>query len=107
MAKTNSAVSPATNPAATPAATQRQLASWHDYYELCKPRVVLLMLLTSVIGMFMAVPGMVPWQVLLFGNLGIALCAGSAAAVNHLVDRRIDLVMARTHNRPIAQGRVD
>jgi heme o synthase len=82
-------------------------ATWRDYYELCKPRVVLLMLLTSIIGMFMATPGMVPWQVLLFGNLGIALCAGSAAAVNHLVDRRIDLIMARTHDRPIAQGRVD
>lgn len=82
-------------------------ATWRDYYELCKPRVVLLMLLTSVIGMFMATPGMVPWQVLVFGNLGIALCAGSAAAVNHLVDRRIDLVMARTHDRPVAQGRVD
>src|SRR5690606_34213581 len=65
------------------------------------------MLLSSVIGMFMATPGMVPWQVLLFGNLGIALCAASAAAVNHLVDRRIDLVMARTHNRPVAQGRVN
>jgi protoheme IX farnesyltransferase len=49
----------------------------------------------------------VPWQILLFGNLGIALCASSAAAVNHLVDRRIDLIMARTHNRPVAQGRVD
>lgn len=80
--------------------------SWRDYYELCKPNVVLLMILTSVIGMFMAVPGMVPWKVLILGNLGIALCAGAAAAVNHLVDRRIDLVMARTHNRPIAQGRV-
>jgi heme o synthase len=82
-------------------------ASWRDYYELCKPRVVLLMLLTSIIGMFMATPGMVSWQVLLFGNLGIALCAGSAATVNHLVDRRIDLIMARTRARPIAQGRVD
>jgi protoheme IX farnesyltransferase len=82
-------------------------ASWRDYYELCKPRVVLLMLLTVVIGMFMATPGMVPLDVLLLGNLGIALCAASAAAVNHLVDRRIDLVMARTHNRPIAQGRID
>ena len=91
----------------TDALPQGGTASWRDYYELCKPRVVLLMLLTSVIGMFMATPGMVPWQVLLFGNLGIALCAASAAAVNHLVDRRIDLVMARTHNRPIAQGRVD
>lgn len=82
-------------------------ANWRDYYELCKPRVVLLMLLTAVIGMFLATPGMVRWQVLLFGNLGIALCAGSAAAVNHLVDRRIDLVMSRTHDRPIAQGRID
>jgi len=83
------------------------VASWRDYYELCKPNVVLLMLLTSVIGMLMATREMVPWQVLLFGNLGIALCAGSAAAVNHLVDRRVDAVMARTHNRPIATGRID
>ncbi|GAA4092495.1 heme o synthase [Zhongshania borealis] len=87
--------------------TQPQLAAtWRDYYELCKPNVVLLMLLTSVIGMFMSVPGMVPWNALIFGNLGIALCAAAAAAINHLVDSRIDLVMARTHNRPIAQGRV-
>ena len=82
-------------------------ATWRDYYELCKPRVVLLMLLTSIIGMFMATPGLVPWPILVFGNVGIALCAGSAAAVNHLVDRRIDLIMARTHDRPIAQGRID
>jgi len=80
--------------------------SWRDYYELTKPNVVLLMLLTSVIGMFMAVPGMVPIDVLILGNLGIALCAGAAAAVNHLVDRRIDAVMARTHNRPIATGKI-
>ncbi|WP_373089173.1 heme o synthase [Zhongshania sp.] len=87
--------------------TQPQLAAnWRDYYELCKPNVVLLMLLTSVIGMFMSVPGMVPWDALIFGNLGIALCAAAAAAINHLVDSRIDLIMARTHNRPIAQGRV-
>ena len=91
---------------ATAAGRHHEAVSWRDYYELCKPNVVLLMLLTSVIGMFMAVPGMVPWRVLVFGNLGIALCAASAAAVNHLVDRRIDLIMARTHNRPVAQGRV-
>jgi protoheme IX farnesyltransferase len=48
----------------------------------------------------------VPWTVLVFGNLGIALCAGGAAAVNHVVDRRIDSVMARTHKRPLAEGRV-
>jgi len=88
-------------------AADTQHATWRDYYEMCKPNVVLLMLLTSVIGMCMATPGWVPWQVLLFGNLGIALCAGSAAAVNHLVDRRIDFIMARTHNRPVAQGRID
>ena len=81
-------------------------AIWRDYYELCKPNVVLLMLVTSVIGMFMAVPGMVPLDVLILGNLGIALCAASAAAVNHLVDQRIDTQMARTENRPIATGRV-
>ncbi len=81
-------------------------AGWRDYLELTKPTVVALMLLTAVIGMFMAVPGMVPWRALLFGNLGIALCAGSAAAVNHLVDQRIDVVMARTRNRPLARGRV-
>ncbi len=81
-------------------------ASWRDYKELTKPNVVLLMILTSVIGMFMAVPGMVPLDVLILGNLGIALCAGAAAAVNHLVDQRIDQQMARTHNRPVAQGRV-
>jgi protoheme IX farnesyltransferase len=80
--------------------------SWRDYVELTKPVVVALMILTSVIGMFLSVPGMVPWEILIFGNLGIALCAGSAAAVNHLVDQRIDLIMARTKNRPIAQGRL-
>tara|TARA_R100000687_G_scaffold37702_1_gene30822 strand:+ start:1820 stop:2746 length:927 start_codon:yes stop_codon:yes gene_type:complete len=86
---------------------QKGRASWRDYYEMCKPNVVYLMLLTAMIGMFMAVPGMVSWEVLIYGNLGIGLCAASAAAVNHLVDRRIDLVMSRTKNRPVAQGRID
>ncbi|MCB1689406.1 MAG: heme o synthase [Halioglobus sp.] len=85
---------------------QTGAANWRDYKELTKPNVVLLMILTSAIGMFMAVPGMVPLDVLVLGNLGIALCAGSAAAVNHLVDQHVDEKMARTHNRPIAQGRV-
>jgi heme o synthase len=86
--------------------TESSAVSWRDYYELTKPNVVLLMLLTSVIGMFMAVPGMVPVDILILGNLGIALCAGAAAAVNHLVDRRIDAVMSRTHNRPVATGKI-
>jgi len=80
--------------------------SWRDYKELTKPNVVLLMILTAAIGMFMAVPGMVPLHILILGNLGIALCAGSAATINHLVDQRIDKEMARTNKRPIAQGRV-
>lgn len=79
---------------------------WRDYLELCKPNVVALMILTSIIGMLLSVPGMVPWRVLVFGNLGIALCAAAAAAVNHMVDRHIDLKMARTINRPVAQGRI-
>ena len=79
---------------------------WKDYLELCKPKVVALMLLTSVIGMLLATPGMVPWQIMLLGNLGIALCAGSAAVINHIVDRHIDQKMHRTSNRPIAKGRV-
>ena len=82
-------------------------ASWRDFYEMCKPRVVMLMILTSLVGMFLAVPGMVPLDVLLLGNLGIALVAGSGAVVNHLIDRKIDIQMKRTHNRPLPQGRVD
>jgi protoheme IX farnesyltransferase len=87
-------------------AQTNEAATWRDYKELTKPNVVLLMIVTSVIGMFMAVPGMVPLDVLVLGNLGIALCAGSAAAVNHLVDQRVDQKMARTKSRPVAQGRV-
>ena len=75
-----------------------------DFYTLTKPNVVALMIVTSVIGMFMAVDGWVPWQPLVLGNLGIALCAGAAAAVNHVVDQQIDTKMARTANRPIATG---
>ena len=81
--------------------------TWRDYLELCKPNVVALMILTSVIGMLLATDGFIPWEIFVFGNLGIALCTGSAAAVNHIVDRNVDDKMARTANRPIAQGRLD
>ncbi len=81
-------------------------ATWRDYLEMCKPRVVALMLLCAVVGMFLATPGMVPLQVLIIGTLGIGLVAGSAAVVNHLADAEIDARMARTHNRPVATGRV-
>ena len=67
----------------------------------------MLMILTSLVGMFLAVPGMVPLDVLILGNLGIALVAASGAVVNHLIDRKIDIIMKRTHNRPVAQGRVE
>lgn len=87
--------------------TTEERAVWLDYYELCKPNVVALMLVTSLIGMLLSVPGMVPIDILIIGNLGIALCAGSAAAVNHIADRHIDTKMARTHNRPLAKGRVN
>lgn len=87
--------------------TSNPAASWRDYYEMCKPRVVMLMLLTSLVGMLLAVPGMVPVDVLILGNLGIALVAASGAVVNHLIDRKIDIIMKRTHNRPVAQGRVE
>lgn len=79
---------------------------WQDYLELTKPRVVALMIITALIGMCMAVPGWVPWQPLVLGNLGIALCAGAAAAINHIVDERIDQQMARTQARPVATGRI-
>lgn len=77
-----------------------------DFLELTKPRVVALMLITALIGMCMAVPGFVPWEPLILGNLGIGLCAGAAAAINHVVDERIDQEMSRTTNRPVATGRV-
>jgi protoheme IX farnesyltransferase len=81
-------------------------ATWRDYLELTKPKVVLLMIITSLVGMFLATRAGVAWEVLVFGNLGIALCAGAAAAVNHVVDRRIDAIMARTLKRPVVSGRV-
>ncbi|MBU1282466.1 MAG: heme o synthase [Gammaproteobacteria bacterium] len=91
---------------ATLAREQQAHASWRDYLELTKPRVVVLMLITSLVGMFLATRAGVAWEVLIFGNLGIGLCAGAAAAVNHVVDRRIDSIMARTLKRPVTSGRI-
>ena len=76
----------------------------HQYLELTKPRVVALIVFTAIIGMFLAVPGMVPLRPLIFGTIGIWLAAASAAAINHLIDQRIDKLMARTANRPLATG---
>ncbi|MDG0979389.1 MAG: heme o synthase [Halieaceae bacterium] len=88
----------------TSSATVATRPGFKDFYTLTKPNVVALMIVTSVIGMFMAGDGWVPWQPLVLGNLGIALCAGAAAAVNHVIDHRIDTKMARTANRPVATG---
>ncbi|MEK9647697.1 MAG: heme o synthase [Gammaproteobacteria bacterium] len=81
-------------------------AGWRDYYEMCKPRVVMMMILTSLVGMFLAVPGMVPMDILIWGNLGIALVASAGAVVNHLIDHQVDTIMQRTIKRPIPQGKV-
>ena len=81
--------------------------SWREYLELCKPRVVMLLVFTAVVGMFMATPGWVPWDALIFGSLGIGLGAASGAAINHIVDQRADSLMARTRRRPLPTGRID
>lgn len=77
-----------------------------DYLELTKPKVVSLIMFTAIVGMFLATPRMVPWRALLFGSLGIALAAASAAVINHVLDRRLDEKMARTRNRPLPTGHV-
>lgn len=87
--------------------------TWHEtatrinqFYRLTKPRVVSLIVFTAVIGMFLAVPGAVPLDILIFGTIGIALVAGAAAALNCLVEQKMDAVMARTKGRPLPQGKV-
>jgi protoheme IX farnesyltransferase len=79
---------------------------WREYLELCKPKVVLLIVFTAVIGMFLATPGMVPPTILVAGTLGIGLAAAAAAALNHVADHRIDALMARTKARPLPQGEI-
>ncbi|MDC0178236.1 heme o synthase [Woeseiaceae bacterium] len=82
------------------------IADWRDYYELTKPRVVMLIIFTALVGMFMAVPDWPGINALLFGTLGIGLAASSAAVINHVLDVRIDAQMSRTHERPLPQGRL-
>lgn len=84
--------------------------TWRDYYELTKPKVVYLLVFTAVVGMFLANDVTQSWfpplDALIFGTIGIALASGAAAVVNHVVDAKIDTMMARTQQRPVAQGRV-
>jgi protoheme IX farnesyltransferase len=85
---------------------ERAGAHWRDYYALTKPGVVQLLVFTAVVGMFLAVPGMVPWDALIAGSLGIGLAAAAGAVVNQILDQRIDAQMARTRNRPLPGGRI-
>src|SRR5277367_1079926 len=78
--------------------------AWREYLALTNPKVSLLIVFTAIVGMVLASPGMVPLPALLFGTLGIAMASGSAATVNHVLDRRIDKQMARTRRRPLATG---
>lgn len=78
-----------------------------QYWELCKPRVVALILFTALVGMLLADPARTQWPMLILAMLGIALGASSGAALNHLLDRRIDKQMSRTQHRPLATGKLD
>src|SRR5580700_7152903 len=78
--------------------------AWREYLALTKPKVSLLIVFTAIVGMVLASPGLVPLSALAFGTLGIALASGSAAAFNHVLDRRIDEQMARTRRRPLPTG---
>jgi protoheme IX farnesyltransferase len=100
------ATSPDASPRGRPASRLALFGSWRDYLALTKPKVVLLVSFTAIVGMFLATPGLPPPGALLFGTLGIWLAAASAAAINHVIDRRIDGEMARTRHRPLPTGAV-
>jgi heme o synthase len=84
--------------------SESTVLSWKNYYILCKPNVVAEMLFTAVVGMLLAVPGMPPIEPFIYGTIGIALAASSAAAMNHFIDRKADALMRRTENRPLPAG---
>ena len=86
---------------------EQSTLSWKNYLELCKPKVVLLIVFTAIVGMLLAVPGMPPLDLLIYGTLGIGLASSSAAAINHFIDQKADAEMARTHNRPLPTGELN
>jgi protoheme IX farnesyltransferase len=81
--------------------------AWQHYYALTKPKVVLLISFTTLVGMLLSTQGVTPWQPMLFGLVGIALAAACGAVINHIIDQRIDNLMHRTHWRPFPSGRMD
>lgn len=86
---------------------EQSTLSWKNYLELCKPKVVLLIVFTAIVGMLLAVPGMPPMDLLIYGTIGIGLASSSAAAINHFIDQKADAEMARTHNRPLPTGELN
>ena len=85
----------------------KESATWRDYFDLCKPRVVALLLLTSVVGVVLASPpGEISLFILVMSTLGIGLGSAAGAAINQIVERESDARMARTENRPLPKGRV-
>lgn len=87
--------------------TEQTALSWKNYLELCKPKVVVLLVFTAIVGMLLAVPGMPPIDLLIYGTIGIGLASSSAAAINHFIDQKADAKMARTHNRPLPTGHLN
>lgn len=85
---------------------QHYSQQWRDYYQLTKPKVVALLVLTAWVGMMLAQPGLPKFGLMIAATLGIGLLSAAAAAMNHIVDQRIDAQMARTYNRPVARGRL-
>ncbi len=81
--------------------------SWKNYLELCKPKVVVLLVFTAIVGMLLSVPGMPPLSNLIYGTIGIGLASASAAAINHFIDQKTDAEMARTQNRPLPTGELN
>jgi protoheme IX farnesyltransferase len=79
---------------------------WRDYYELTKPRVVILIVFTAIVGMFLSVPGWPGIEPIIFGTLGIGMAASAAAVFNHVLDHRTDILMMRTRGRPLPQGKL-
>ena len=79
---------------------------WRDYYELTKPRVVMLIVFTAIVGMFLSVPDWPGIEPLIYGTLGIGMAASSAAVFNHVLDHRTDILMMRTRGRPLPQGKL-
>lgn len=84
--------------------SQTTLLSWKNYLTLCKPNVVAEMMFTAIVGMLLAVPRMPALEPFIYGSIGIALAASSAAAINHFIDRKADAQMSRTENRPLPTG---